>query len=261
LRMNRLCYDEAHVLAAKITNSNHSTIFPPTPTTYGPSRLRLHMPSTYLRTSEISQGASYSGRKPVCCKYYPDTFNALRKMIISGVPTSLRTVFTKLITINTRTSTTTTWQNYNLSHAPQVTLDVAHLQITRAVRTSASTRTTRHRVVNTMPVQYDHLPVVNSATLFMDRLLRLLRAYGRPCRPACRHTFCFQCLSMIAANQLQRNCEMPLHSLSDRYPVSSKRSYKDRHLHRWSSKRFELHHFRQRGGRRCQDQRRTRRLR
>jgi hypothetical protein len=56
--------------------------------------------------------------KPVCCKYYPD-INALRKMIIRGYRRCGQSL-PKLITINTSLylSTTTTWQNYNLSCTP-----------------------------------------------------------------------------------------------------------------------------------------------
>jgi hypothetical protein len=91
-----------------------------------------------------------------------------------------------------------------------VTLDAGTIsKITRAVRTSASYEKLPVviGVVNTMPVQYDHLPVVNSATLFMDTdcCVCYEPMDDRVALP-CRHTFCFQCLSMIAANQLQRNC-------------------------------------------------------
>jgi hypothetical protein len=178
------------------------------------------------------------------------------------VPTSLRTVFTKLITINTRTSTTTTWQNYNLSHAPQVTLDVApspnHASGTDVsiYENYPSSEWSTQCLFNTTTYLSSTRPP-SSWTQTAASVTSLWTTVS-PCLPP---YVLLPVFSMIAANQLQRNCEMPLHSLSDRYPVSSKRSYKDRHLHRWSSKRFELHHFRQRGGRRCQDQRRTRRLR
>jgi hypothetical protein len=92
-------------------------------------------------------------------------------MIISGVPTSLRTVFTQAhhhqhpVPLNDNDLA-----ELQSILRPQVTLDAGTIsKITRAVRTSASTRNyPSSSVVNTMPVQYDHLPVVNSATLFMD---------------------------------------------------------------------------------------------
>jgi hypothetical protein len=58
------------------------TIFPPTPT-HPPSRVTA-TPSHAKYLSESRCHHKASGRKPVCCKYYPDTFNALRKMIIRG---------------------------------------------------------------------------------------------------------------------------------------------------------------------------------
>jgi PII-like signaling protein len=74
-------------------------------------------------------------------------------------------------------------------------------------------------VVDTMPVQYGHLPVVNSATLFMDTTAASVTSLWTTVSPSCRHVL-LPVFSMIAANQLQRNCvKCVLHSLSDRYPV------------------------------------------
>jgi hypothetical protein len=73
LRMNRLCYDEAHVLAAKITKLQSQYHIPSNADHLWPSRLRLHMPSTYLRTSETSQRCFVFRQTPCAAKYYPDT--------------------------------------------------------------------------------------------------------------------------------------------------------------------------------------------
>jgi hypothetical protein len=118
LRMNRLCYDEAHVLAAKITKlqsqyhipSNADHLWAVTAT---PSHAK-YLSENFGITKVLLWPA-----KPVCCKYYPD-INALRKMIISGVPTSLWTVFTQAHHHQhlPYLSTSTTWQNYNLSCTP-----------------------------------------------------------------------------------------------------------------------------------------------
>jgi hypothetical protein len=125
---------------------------------------------------------------PVCCKYYRH-FNALRKMIIRGYRRRCGQSLPKLI-INTPYLSTTTWQNYNLSCTPQVTLDAGTIsKITRAVRTSASTRNyPSSSVVNTMPVQYDHLPVVNHP-LHGHRTAASVTSLWTtvsPC-PCCRH--------------------------------------------------------------------------
>jgi hypothetical protein len=100
LRMNRLCYDEAHVLAAKITKlqsqyhipSNADHLWAVTAT---PSHAK------YLSENFGNIKVLRIPAKPRAAKYYPDTFNALRKMIISGVPTSCGQSLPKLITINT----------------------------------------------------------------------------------------------------------------------------------------------------------------
>jgi hypothetical protein len=121
LRMNRLCYDEAHVLAAKITklqsqyhipsNADHLWAVTATPS---------HAKYLSENFGNITKVLRIPAVNPVCCKYYPDTFNALRKMIISGgTDVVADSLLPKLITINTPyLSTSTTWQNYNLSCTP-----------------------------------------------------------------------------------------------------------------------------------------------
>jgi hypothetical protein len=97
---------------------------------------------------------------------------------------------------------------------PQVTLDAAPSPKSRERYGRQHHEKLPVVMVNTMPVQYDHLPVVNSATLFMDTdcCVCYEPMDDRVACP-CRHTFCFQCLSMIAANQLQRTVRnVVLHS-------------------------------------------------
>jgi hypothetical protein len=98
--MNRLCYDEAHVLAAKITKlqsqyhipSNADHLWAVTAT---PSHAK-YLSENFGNITKVLRIPA----KPRVLQVLPRHFNALRKMIISGVPTSLRTVFTQ-VTINT----------------------------------------------------------------------------------------------------------------------------------------------------------------
>jgi hypothetical protein len=200
----------------------------------------------------------YSGRKPRAAKYYPDTFNALRKMIISGGTDVVGTVFTQAHhhqltpSQRQRPGRTTILR-------PQVTRRWHHLQnhasgtdvsITRNYPSSWSSQclfnTTTYLSSTRPPSSWTHCcvcyePMDDRVALPLPPYVLLPVSLHDRCQPA------------------TENCAKCRTPLSDRYPVSSKRSYKDRHLHRWSSKRFESSPSC--GGRRCQDQRRTRRLR
>jgi hypothetical protein len=93
-------------------------------------------------------------------------------MIISGVPTSLRTVFTQTHHHqHLRTSQRQRPGRTTIYPAPPGDATLAPSPESRArYRRQNPTRNypSSSKWSDTMPVQYDHLPVVNSATLFMD---------------------------------------------------------------------------------------------
>jgi hypothetical protein len=251
LRMNRLCYDEAHVLAAKITPI---TVPYSLQRRWCVSRLRLH--TKYLSENWKPQRCLYSGRTPCAANRH---FQRPSEDDHRGGTDVVRTVNQahQCCTLKRQT----TWQNYNLSCTPLVTLTPAHLQ-NHASGTDVS-------IYEKLPSSSDAFNaqcleirplLVNSATLFMDtdccvcyepmddRVASplLLRRWFSP---------------FSAAASYQRNCAKMsyLHSLSDRYRVVEG-SYKDRHLPhggRQNALNFTLPSTRWP----TQDQRRTRRLR
>jgi hypothetical protein len=111
-----------------------------------------------------------------------------------------------------------------------------------------------------MPVQYDHLPVVNSATLFMDTDCVCYEPMDdRVALPAAIRS----ASSVLHDRQpaTEELCEMS-YSIHSRIGIPCRRRGRTRTGTCTGGRQNALNFTtRQRGGRRCQDQRRTRRLR
>jgi hypothetical protein len=244
---------EAALCAAKICKLNHVTMHflnaDPWAVTATPSHAK------YLSGfGNITKVLYYSGRQPCAAKYYPDVW---RPSEWSSAGYRRRADGRQLIASSAASPFSRRQRPGELQSiaAPGDARRWHHLQ-NHAAGTDVQnpTRTT------SMSVRHNGLLAgILSSTrppLHGYRLLRLLTMDDRValrairsafrCPPCARHHNNEETVSEIL------KCSIHSGSVSGR-----RRGHKDRHLHRWSSNALE--HFRQRGIRRCQDQRRTRR--
>jgi hypothetical protein len=207
MTINRICYDEAHSLASKVKNIDalpfkvdHIWAVTATPG---------HAKYLAQNFDNITKVLRFPAVHPVCSKYFPDAFNSLRNMIISGgggvVTDSL---LPNLITVNTHVPL----NDHDLAELasirsmPHVTLDQFRIsQISTAVRSSMAFNAPASHADNNQLRPYTQLQVIGADNLFADDDCCIcMEPMQQPVALPCNHVFCYGCMSGI----VQHNCAL-----------------------------------------------------
>jgi hypothetical protein len=224
LRINRLCYDEAHKLvrhaprlhALKIAAN---AVWAITATPGHALYLSQHF-------DNITKVLDFPKLDPACAKFFPDRFNDLRAMIISGgggVVTD--DLLPNLVTTNTYVPINGADRRELDSIVAASHVDLAddrtlHDVIHAARRSSAYVREPPQ---NTNGLRaYARLPVVNKAGLFGadDDCSICYDAIRHPVAIACGHVFCYECATRFVTNECAL-CRVPFQAGDLRAVVSA----------------------------------------